>query len=97
MIDFENLGQHAQNAARASLQRNASLQMLLDEFIPSEIRNIVEQLLLVMYVAGYAQAGDDNDERMAPLTRDEVDRMVMALRSAAEWVSTRKCGKPFRL
>ena len=81
MIDFKNLGGHSEDAARASLQNNRSLQMLLDQHVPDHLRTIVEQLLIVMYVAGYGQALTDNDERIAPLDRDTVDGLAQALRS----------------
>ena len=80
MIDFEHLGDRSENAARAYLQRATRMQEILDREIPGDTRSIVEQLLLVMYVAGYGQALSDNRERIAPLTFDEVDQMAHALR-----------------
>ena len=80
MIDFTDLGQHAENSARANLQRNNSLQNLLDEFLPDS-RVLVERLLIVSFVAGYGQALTDNQERIAPLTLSDVDELAQALRS----------------
>ena len=82
MIDFEHLGERSENAARAYLQRATAAQKILDQHIPDDSRNIVEKLLIVAYVAGYAQALTDQEERIRPLTFREVDEMARALSDA---------------
>ena len=82
MIDFEHLGDRSENAARAYLQRTTATQEILDQHIRGDNRNVVERLLIISFVAGYGQALTDQEERIRPLTFDQVDRLASALQQA---------------